>query len=129
MCALVLVLLLPGAALAGPRHYLRTHIDLLAADAAVVLAVNADAASTVHCFHMSGCALVETNPLATGSRPSNLTVYAGANGLALGVGVAMHLLYHGLHADRHSVPLLAAPILLGEGIVTRNNVRQMQQIQ
>lgn len=115
-----------GGATAGPRHFLRTHIDLLATDTAVAFAVNADAASTVHCFHTPGCGLVETNPLAGSPRPSNIRIYFGANAIAAGTMLGLHLLYHFFPEDRHTLLFLAAPVVLGEGIVTRDNVRLMQ---
>jgi hypothetical protein len=72
-------------------HYIRTHKEILISDAVILLALNADAGSTVHCLHVSpGC--IETNSI-IGPRPSNAAVWGLVEGYAVGLIAAQHLFW------------------------------------
>ena len=73
------------------RHYIRTHKELLIADAVILLAQSADAGSTVHCQHVSPFC-VETNGV-IGPHPSNGATWADAEVTAVGLIVALHLFW------------------------------------
>jgi hypothetical protein len=72
-------------------HYIRTHKELLISDAVVLLALNADAGSTVHCKHVSPYCL-ETNSI-IGPHPSNAAVWGLVNGYAVGLIAGVHLFW------------------------------------
>jgi hypothetical protein len=72
-------------------HYIRTHKELLISDAIILLALNADAGSSVHCQHVSPNCL-EANSI-TGPRPSNAAIWGVANGYALGLIAGEHLVW------------------------------------
>jgi hypothetical protein len=72
-------------------HYIRTHKELLIADAIILLAQSADAGSTAHCQHVSPLC-IETNGV-IGPHPSNGAAWADAEVTAVELIVALHLFW------------------------------------
>jgi hypothetical protein len=76
-------------------HYLKTHKELLIMDAVVVLPLSAEAASTVHCMHVSPFCN-ESNEL-LGRRPSTAAVWGLALGFSAMVVTFNHIGYRALN--------------------------------
>lgn len=76
-------------------HYCKTHKELLLMDSVVLLPVAAEAASTVHCLHVSP-SCNESNEL-LGRRPSTGAVWGLALGYSAGIITANHLAWRALN--------------------------------
>jgi len=76
-------------------RYVTTHKELLLMDGLVVLPVSAEAASTVHCLHVSPFCK-ESNEL-LGRRPSTGAVWGLALGYSAGIITANHLAWRALN--------------------------------
>jgi hypothetical protein len=76
-------------------RYVKTHKELLLMDSLVVLPVSAEAASTVHCLHVSPFCN-ESNEL-LGRRPSTGAVWGLALGYSAGIITANHLAWRALN--------------------------------
>jgi len=100
-------------------HYIGTHKGLLAADAIVVLACSADAASTVHDVRAG---FPETDPL-LGTHPGAARTYALLEGEAVGVVAVNHVIANRVRHGhwRELVWPLAAGTAFGHAQATKNN--------
>jgi hypothetical protein len=76
-------------------HYVNTHKELLLMDSLVVLPVSAEAASTVHCLHVSPFCNESNGFL--GRRPSTGAVWGLAIGFSAMVVTANHVGYSALN--------------------------------
>lgn len=109
-------------------HYTRTHKELLAYDAIAILGPMADAASSVHCTHLSP-ACTEGNALLP-ARPSNAQFYSTAGASSLGMIAAGHLIWHFAPraADRQILVWIITPVAIGEARQTSDNVYTAERI-
>lgn len=76
-------------------HYIKTHKELLLMDSVVLLPVSAEAASTVHCMHVSPFCN-ESNEL-LGRRPSTGAVWGLALGYSAVIITSNHLAWRALN--------------------------------
>lgn len=109
-------------------HYAHTHKELLAYDAIAILGPMADAASSVHCTHLSA-ACTEGNALLP-ARPSNAQFYGTAGASSLGLIAVGHLVWHFAPrtADRQILVWIITPVAISEARQTSDNVVTAQQI-
>jgi hypothetical protein len=131
-CALIL---LAPLAHAGPKkavklvwRYTTHHKELLISDAAMFLAANADAASTVHCLRSSPFCK-ESNEI-LGAHPSNVGAYSLANLYALGLVTMNHFGYRDLEGSklRHFVWVPSAIWTIGETHAAVHNALYSQTL-
>jgi hypothetical protein len=129
--ALLLFLLLAPAAQAQNRvwQYIKTHKIVLTADAALILARAANAASSVHCQSISrGC--VEENST-IGKHPSPTATWGYAMGSAAILVTANHTWWWatGKWDEKDLRPLMFlwnGPLVIVDGITTLNNVHDAE---
>jgi len=72
-------------------RYICTHKEILISDTMQVLAEGADAASTVHCQHVSHLC-IESNGV-VGPHPSNGAAWSFAEGMAVGLIISQRLFW------------------------------------
>lgn len=101
-------------------HYVKTHKRLLVADAVIVAAWSADAASSVHA-QKSGCC-VESNPI-LGPHPNEVATWSFAMGMAGLLVTGEHLIWwQGNKIDPEAGHVLIWPIPIAFGITEAINV-------
>jgi hypothetical protein len=109
-------------------HYVGTHKELLVSDAIMLMAANADAASTVHNRHRG---LIETNPI-LGRQPDNVQLYAFANATPTLLISINHFAWHRYQQpwnpkqptdpDRHWIWFDVAAYTFWEQVTIRHNI-------
>jgi hypothetical protein len=99
-------------------HYVSTHKELLAADAVIIAAWSADAASTVNVQH--DCPTCVESSFLVGSHPSAHALWLTAAAFSGGEVTLNHLLWHRAPepVDRHLiwVPALMVGVLETENV-------------
>jgi hypothetical protein len=125
---LLLLLVGPSIAQAGPLHkvrrYISTHKELLAADVLLGADITADGASTVYVTdRCPSC--IETNPL-LGHHPSERSLWTLDVGYLVGLVTIEHLTWR-YSPDRiyhHMIWMMVAPLTVEESVFTiPNNIR------
>jgi hypothetical protein len=114
-------------------HYVKTHKELLIMDAVVVLPISAEAASTVHCIHVSPFCN-ESNEL-LGRRPSAGAVWGLALGYSAGIITANHLAWRALNDPetwprwRHLPFAWDTLVAVKSSLAVKHNVNFADQLQ
>ena len=112
-------------------HYIHTHKELLIADAVVLLAWSADAASSVHCQHVSPYC-VDSNSV-VGPHPSNAATWGFAESMAVGLIVGEHLFWWQANKvdpeARHIILLFPAAVVITQYWNVSGNVAAANRLE
>lgn len=126
MRTLALILLLASSTWAFPKphplHYIRTHKELLAADAIFAAAIFADDGSSIPCQH-AAVPCIEENGL-LGQHPSDRAFYLSGVGISAFELSMYHLLWHYApdKVDRHIIWFPTTAFAIYEFRNVRSNV-------
>jgi hypothetical protein len=125
---IVLIALLASSVQAGPKHFLRTHKEVILADTFIFMAWSADAAISNKCQRLPGC--IERNPL-LGNHPGSSETWGYALGMASAISAGNLFVWNRAPATelRHMIWFWTGPFLLFDYFNIKSNVDTVQRLE